>query len=544
MLRAAGRRPHRDRRATCCSPPTRSPSADVRPVRRRATSGTWSTGRTGRSASRCSAACPRAPTRTAGSRRWRTTALDIRRWLLPAARTGDRRDGRDASTYVVVGLGALGQRDRVAAGRAAGDASSGSSGSSSATSAAPRHDTSRILRHSYHTPDYVRLTFEAYDDWARARGATSGEPLVTVTGGARPVPARLRHPADRLHRVDGRGRHRRSRCSTSPQIARALAAVRRCPDGTRGLYQARTGDRAGRARGTAAMQRLAPRHGAVLRDRVAGHRGRATTAPHGIEVETPAARPTACRRLVVTRRRLDQRRARATSASQRPADGHAGAGDVLPARTTRQRSPRTASRCGSGWTTRRSTASRRYGEPTVKAAQDCGGPVVDRATTASFEPDPAMRAAARRLHGARRSPAPGRPMRSKTLPVHADPRPRLRARRRCPATRRSSSGSGAAHGFKFAPTFGRLLADLAIDRHAPARRSTSTPFRLDRPALTDPDHPSLAGVSDATLSASVPARQPELALGQAAATQPAICAAGQHAAVHASPGWPGRRSAR
>ena len=27
------------------------------------------------------------------------------------------------------------------------------------------HDTSRIIRHSYHTPDYVRLTFEAYQDW-------------------------------------------------------------------------------------------------------------------------------------------------------------------------------------------------------------------------------------------------------------------------------------------------------------------------------------------------------------------------------------------
>ena len=28
------------------------------------------------------------------------------------------------------------------------------------------HDTSRILRHSYHTAEYVDLTFAAYDDWA------------------------------------------------------------------------------------------------------------------------------------------------------------------------------------------------------------------------------------------------------------------------------------------------------------------------------------------------------------------------------------------
>src|SRR5690349_1535427 len=44
------------------------------------------------------------------------------------------------------------------------------------------HDTSRILRHSYHTPDYVRLTQEAYVDWARLE-RDSGRHLVTTTGG-------------------------------------------------------------------------------------------------------------------------------------------------------------------------------------------------------------------------------------------------------------------------------------------------------------------------------------------------------------------------
>ena len=65
--------------------PTRSrPRTSTRPTP--ATSGTWSTSRTGRSASRCSAGCRRGPTRTGGSRRWRTTRADIRRWLLPAPR--------------------------------------------------------------------------------------------------------------------------------------------------------------------------------------------------------------------------------------------------------------------------------------------------------------------------------------------------------------------------------------------------------------------------------------------------------------------------
>jgi sarcosine oxidase len=45
-------------------------------------------------------------------------------------------------------------------------------------------------------------------------------------------------------------------------------------------------------------------------------------------------------------------------------------------------------------------------------------------------------------------------------------------------------GLGAAHGFKFVPTFGRRLADLALG--GPKGRELD-PFRIDRPALTDPD---------------------------------------------------------
>ena len=46
-------------------------------------------------------------------------------------------------------------------------------------------------------------------------------------------------------------------------------------------------------------------------------------------------------------------------------------------------------------------------------------------------------------------------------------------------------GLGAAHGFKFAPTFGRLLADLAVDGGSSTDLAT---FRLDRPALTEPGY--------------------------------------------------------
>ena len=49
----------------------------------------------------------------------------------------------------------------------------------------------------------------------------------------------------------------------------------------------------------------------------------------------------------------------------------------------------------------------------------------------------------------------------------------------------TSLGLGAAHGFKFAPTLGRLIADVALGERPPV---DLTPYRLDRPALTDPDY--------------------------------------------------------
>ena len=100
------------------------------------------------------------------------------------------------------------------------------------------HDTSRILRHSYHTPAYVRLTQEAYDDWA-ALEVAAGESFVTVLG--------IPHELLTVDQVAERW----------PQFA--------LPEGTTSLFQAR-GAIVPAARGTAAMQRLAVAQGAMLRD--------------------------------------------------------------------------------------------------------------------------------------------------------------------------------------------------------------------------------------------------------------------------------------
>jgi sarcosine oxidase len=46
-------------------------------------------------------------------------------------------------------------------------------------------------------------------------------------------------------------------------------------------------------------------------------------------------------------------------------------------------------------------------------------------------------------------------------------------------------GLGSAHGFKFAPTFGRILADLVTTG---TTSSDVSAFGFDRPGLTDPDY--------------------------------------------------------
>ncbi len=131
-----------------------------------------------------------------------------------------------------------------------------------------------------------------------------------------------------------------------------------------------------------------------------------------------------------------------------------------------------------------------YGEATVKAAQDCGGPLVDPERRTD-ETDAEMQS--RLADTSRADPAGhGRPGALAALPVHPDPRPRLRDLARYPGLESVVVGMGAAHAFKFAPTFGRLLADLAVDRET---STDLTPFRMDRPGADRPGLPvPLAGV--------------------------------------------------
>src|SRR5680860_1055091 len=123
-----------------------------------------------------------------------------------------------------------------------------------------------------------------------------------------------------------------------------------------------------------------------------------------------------------------------------------------------------------------------FGEPTVKMAEDCGGPEVDP-DLRSFTADPA-RLSLLQAFAERILPGCGPPVRSLTCLYTMTP-DRDFVLGAVPGHEAVLVGLGAAHGFKFAPTLGRLLAEVAM--HG-ASSTDLRPFRLDRPGLTDADY--------------------------------------------------------
>jgi sarcosine oxidase len=334
------------------------------------------------------------------------------------------------------------------------------------------HDSSRILRHSYHTPEYVDLTFLAYDDWA-ALEAETGEALVTVTGGLDLFPAGAVIPIDDYTASMTARSVPFEILGTDEVAARYPQLV--LPEGTTALYQERTAI-VPAARGTAAMQRRALAHGAVLRDRSPVR----AIVPRSDGVDLVLADGTAysAARVVVAADAWTSRLL-------------APLGWDLPLTVTEEQvtyfTPADPEPFRPGrfpvwiWMDEPSYYGfPTYGEDTIKSAQDCGGPTVTGDERSLVE-DPAMRD---RLADfmARTFPASGPATRSKRC-LYTLTSDRDFVVSAVPGHEQVVVGLGAAHGFKFAACFGRLLTDLAVDGTTPSDISA---FTLDRPALTDP----------------------------------------------------------
>jgi sarcosine oxidase len=370
--------------------------------------------------------------------------------------------------YVVVGLGALGSG---AAWQLAtrGHSVVGLERFELGHARGASHDTSRILRHSYHTPAYVRLTEEAYDDWARLE-AESGESLVTVVGGLDLFPADcVISPVDYVESLREVGIAFEE---LDVDEIRRRWPVFHPPAGTRGLYQER-GAIVPAARGTAAMQRLAADAGATL----LGSTPVSRVLDHGSHVEVVAGDTSyACRGVVV-------------AADAWTNQVLSGLGVEIPLTVTLEQPTYFAPPDPAPyqdmplwiWMDEPSYYGFPcYGEPTVKAAQDCGGPVVDPDDRTS-EPDPEMRDRLAAFMGSL-LPGTGEVVRSLRCQYTLTP-DRDFVMSAVPGHASVVVGLGSAHGFKFAPTFGRILADLVTTGQT---TSDVAGFGFDRPGLTDP----------------------------------------------------------
>lgn len=377
----------------------------------------------------------------------------------------------DSADVVVIGLGALGSATCLELARR-GVGVLGLEQYARGHVRGASHDTSRILRHSYHTPHYVGLTFEAYDDWARLE-RDADEKLVTVTGGLDLFPPGAAIGMDD-YTASLAAHDVKFDLLDADEVTRRWP-VFRLPDGTVALHQSR-GAIVPASRGTATMQREAERRGAHLRfDTPVTELRREGDA---LVVDTPSG-PITAGRVVVTADAWTNHVLRGLDAGV-PLE-------VTLEQVTYFRPERPTDFAGIPlwiWMDDPSFYGFPcYGEPTVKAAQDCGGTPVDTADPAdrTFDESAPVRDLLA-AHMAAMLPGSGAPQRSVRC-LYTLPPDRDFVLGPVSGHEDVVVGLGAAHGFKFAPTLGRLLADL-VTSALPGY--DVRPFRMDRPALTDP----------------------------------------------------------
>ena len=371
--------------------------------------------------------------------------------------------------YIVLGLGGWGSAAAYWLSKRVGSAVLGLEQFELGHVRGESQDHSRIIRLSYHTPQYVELARHAFAAWAEVE-QEAGEPLVLRTGGLDFAPIVSAIPLSNYSgSMDAAG---------VPYEQLDGAEIRRrwpqftVGDEIHGLYQPESGI-AMAARGNAAHLRLAEAHGATLRDRAPVERLR----PMNGEIEVTAGGTIyRCRRLVV-----------AAGAWSNGALTHFGM--HLPLRVTKEQvsyfaTPHQAEfqpdrfpvwiwmddPCFYGFPI--------FGEAGTKAGQDAGGQEVT-ADTRTFEPD---QAALRRTTDFLERYIPrslGPIIYTKTCLYTLTP-DRDFVIDRLPDHPDVVVGIGGGHGYKFASLVGRILSELAIDGRT---ERNIEPFRIDRAIL-------------------------------------------------------------
>ncbi len=337
-------------------------------------------------------------------------------------------------------------------------------------------DVSRITRFSYHRREYVELAIEAQAAWREVE-RDSGETIVTLTGGLDLA------PPDAAESIDDYADAMTALSVPFEWLDDAEVARRwpqwRLDPGTRAIFQA-NGGIADPERGNRAHQRLAREAGATLLE----HARVSAIEDSGGELQVA----------------LEDGRRFATGSVVLAADAWTNdllepLGAPLPLTVTREQVTWLEAKEPGAfqlgrfpiwiWLDQPSF----YGFPTYrgpgpKVAEDVGG----RETTArtrSFATDPDCLGRVERFLATRMPGAVGRAVATKTCLYTLTP-DRDFVLDRLPGHPGVVVALGAAHAYKFAALFGRILADLALDPERRAPGPELALFALDRPTLRQP----------------------------------------------------------
>ncbi len=376
--------------------------------------------------------------------------------------------------YIVVGCGGIGSAAAYWLSREAGKEVLALEQFTLGHDKGSSEDHSRIIRLSYHAPEYTTLTPHTYEAWDEVE-QESGERLVFKSGGLdlepvqdEPQYVNLYAGAMRTAGIEHEELSAREVMERFPQF--------RLDDNVRGVYQADAGlVDAGRANATHVS--LARSRGATILEGTPVRNIR--VVGDGVEVVTGRGTLSG-RRLVVAAGAWTNRVLR-----------HVGV--ELPITCTQEqvtyfRAPRLEEFSLERfpiWIWHGGLEETFYGLPVygaqgTKAGQDVGGDVVT-VDTRTFEPNPRILANLRRFLERYIPGSLGPELYTKTC-LYDMPPDREFVLGTLPEHPQVSVFNGAGHGFKFASLAGKILSELAI--HGKSQYPIE-PFRLDRPALTD-----------------------------------------------------------
>jgi sarcosine oxidase len=372
--------------------------------------------------------------------------------------------------YIVLGLGGLGSGAAYWLSRAAGAEVLGIEQFELGHVRGESQDHSRIIRLSYHTPEYVELAKLAYDAWNTLE-RESGDQVVLKTGGLDFAPRDSKIPLDAY-------RNAMRACNVAYEDLDAGEIMKRWPQfrlsgDIVGLFQEQSGI-AMAARANEAHRKMARANGATLIDDTPV----TNIVTGGDEVTVATAGGNyRCRKLVIAAGPWSNR-----------ALGYLGI--ELPLEVTREQVTYFAAPkpddfapdrfpvwiwmddpCFYGFPT--------FGEAGPKAAQDAGGKPVT-ADTRDFEVEPENLRGVEEFLSRYIPGALGPIIYTKTCLYTLTP-DRDFVIDTVPGHDNVVVAIGAGHAFKFASQIGRLLSELAL--HGASSIDLSS-FALDRPILT------------------------------------------------------------